>query len=306
MLRSIIPVCDAHQLGMKTLALWAVPFAVACGADTEDNNVRTPYRSGEANLIGAEPGGETTNVDDCGDCGDVERECGKAAAADVVLDEDGNVVDVLCYKPDVDVELVPTDVTGTVNAGNDTVLVLDDEDDGVDVEGDVVIEGNNAVVWGDGPDTSIIAGTVDVEKNNAIIRGVRIQEDVTIEKNNTSLAFCVIEGDLIITGNNTTVAECTVFGEVRITGLNTILVGNEFEGTDEVGGYNLTCNDNVRFDDTNEDLALDDAELGGVVVCVDAEGPPDPQTDVQAESDAGTVSDLDAGDLDAGDSSETR
>lgn len=273
---------------MKTLALWLVPFAVACGADTEDDSVRTPYRAGEATLIGEDPGGKMVSVDDCKSCGSVERECGKRAAADVIVDADGNVVDVLCYRADVEVQVVPTDVADTVHADNETVLVLDDEDDGVDVEGDVIIEGNNAVVWGNGPDTSVIAGTVDVEKNDAIIRGVRIQRDVTIEKNNTSLAFCVIEGDLIITGNNTTVAECTVFGEVRISGLNTVFVGNELAGVDELAGYHLTCNDNRRFDDADGDLALDEGELGGEVTCVEADGPPDPQTDVQGAADAGS------------------
>jgi hypothetical protein len=223
-------------------------------------------------------------LDECSDdqCGTVSRECGEGAAADVVLDENGSVVDVLCYRRDVAVQVVPTDTSGTVTAGNDTVLVLDAEDDGVDVDGDIEIQGNNAVIWGDGPDTSVISGTVDVEKNNAIIRGVRIQHDVTIEKNNTSLAFCVIEGDLIITGNNTTVAECAVFGQVRITGLNTVLVENDFAGTSRVSGYNLTCNGNRSFDDDNGDYRVSDDERGGEVGCGDADGPADPQTDVQS------------------------
>lgn len=258
-----------------------------CGAETTEAPTSTPYRAGEATVIGQEPGGETVEIGECANCGEVERECGNGAAADVILDASGNVVDVLCYRRDVEIDIVSPDTTGSVEAGNNTVLVLDGEDDGVDVDGDVVISGNNAVVWGDGPDTSVISGTVDIEKNNAIVRGVRIQEDVTIEKNNTSLAFCVIEGDLVITGNNTTVAECTVFGQVRITGLNTVLVENDFAATDEVAGYNLVCNGNRHFDDENENLLVEETELGGEVSCVDAEGPPDPQTDVQGEAVSG-------------------
>lgn len=276
------------QFRPPSSAIFALGFAViGCGAETTEAPSSTPYRAGEATIIGEEPGGETVDIGECSDCVLVERECGYGAAADVILDADGNIVDVLCYRRDVEVDIVSPDTTGSVEAGNNTVLVLDGEDDGVDVDGDVVIAGNNAVVWGDGPDTSVISGTVDIEKNNAIVRGVRIQEDVTIEKNNTSLAFCVIEGDLVITGNNTTVAECAVFGQVRITGLNTVLVENEFASTDEVAGYNLVCNGNRRFDDANENLLVDETELGNEISCVDAEGPPDPQTDVQREQGTG-------------------
>lgn len=261
----------------------------ACGGETSEAPVRTPYRPGETTVVGELKGGETFDQGECSDaqCGDVDKECGSGAAADVVLDEDGNVVDVLCYRRDVEVEVVASDVTGTVTAGNDTVVVLDGADDGVDIDGDVEVQGNNAVIWGDGPETSIISGTVDVEKNNAIVRGVRIQSDVTIEKNNTSLAFCVIEGDLVITGNNTTVAECVVFGSVRITGLNTVLVQNDFAGTNTVLGHNLTCNGNHEFDDENGNLRFDEGERTGDVRCAESDEPPDPQTDVPT-GDGGT------------------
>ena len=36
--------------------------------------------------------------------------------------------------------------------GNNVVLVLDDEDDGVDVMGDVTIDGNNVFLFGHGPE----------------------------------------------------------------------------------------------------------------------------------------------------------
>lgn len=260
----------------------------ACGGATSESPSGTPYRAGETTVIGEQAGGEEIPPGECSDaqCGAVARECGDGSAGDVVLDENGDVADVLCYRTDVQVDVVPEDTTGTVTAGNDSVLVLDGVDDGVDVAGDVNVKGNNAVVWGDGPDTSVIAGTVDVEKNNAIVRGVRIQQDVTIEKNNTSLAFCVIEGDLTITGNNTTVAECAVFGRVRVTGLNTVLVDDDFADTDEVLGYNLTCNGNHGFSDDNGNLRVDDGERTGEVTCGNASGPPDPQTDVDA-GDAG-------------------
>lgn len=263
-------------------------FVGACGGATTESPSPTPYRSGEATIVGAQKGGEALAPGECSDaqCDAVARECGADSAADLVLDENGDVVDVLCYRTDVQVDLIATDTDDGVVVGNDTVLVLDGDDDGVDVAGDIEIQGNNAVIWGDGPETSVISGTVDIEKNNAIVRGVRIQEDVTIEKNNTSLAFCVIEGDLIITGNNTTVAECVVLGAVRITGLNTVLVQNDFAGVSQVLGYNLTCNGNRSFDDENGNLRLDAGESTGEISCDQGEGPPDPQTDVD-RADAG-------------------
>jgi hypothetical protein len=254
--------------------------------------VITPYDPGEATVIGEQEGGERTTVAESGDAESdaVDEACGEGAAADIILDADGNVVDVICYERDVEVEAVDIDEVESAEAGNNTVLVIDGEADGVDVEGDVLISGNNAVVYGDGPDVSVIGGTLDVDKNNAIVRGVRILEDVEITKNDMQLAFCVIEGNLTITGNNTTLAECVVYGEVRIVGLNTVLVQNRFEGTDRIEGFNLTCNDNFRFDDEDDDREVDDSEVGKEIQCVDAEGSPDPQSEVIPFGDAGTDS----------------
>jgi hypothetical protein len=194
--------------------------------------------------------------------------CGEKGAADVVVDAKGKVLDVICYAPDVAVSQVPTgQVPNYTTDGNNTVFVLDSQNDGPDVVGDVTISGNNAILYGSGPDVSVIGGTVAVDKNNAKIRGVRIQGDVTIDKNDTKLLFCVIEGNLTITGNNTTVAACDVFGKVTVTGLNTVLVGDRFAGTNTVSGHNLTCNDNVRFDDANGDRIVDSAEVGDPIVC---------------------------------------
>jgi hypothetical protein len=242
-------------------------------------------------VVGEEPGGDeqTASTCDSAQCEAAVDDCGNDGAADVIVDADGEVLDVICYGQDVNVDNVAVDETGNVSAGNNTVLVLDGEDDGIDVEGDLTIDGNNAVIYGDGPDVSVISGTVLVEKNNAVIRGVRIQEDVEITKNNTKLLFCVIEGNLTITGNNTTVAECEVYGNVTITGLNTVLVRNYFEGVVSVSGDNLSCSDNYAFEDENEDFHLDDDEIGDEISCVDRDGSPMPQ------ADADDVTSLDAG-----------
>jgi hypothetical protein len=271
--------------------------AIGCGSDAAGQTATiTPYGQGEAVLIGEVSGGEETQLDRCEEdvCDSVAEQCGSGAAADIIIDAQGNVVDVICYEQDVVVESVELDQVEEAEAGNKTVLVLDGEDDGLDVEGDVTISGNNAVVWGEGPDVSVIGGTLDIQKNNAIVRGVRIQEDVVITKNDTQMAFCVIEGDLTITGNNTTLAECTVFGEVKIVGQNTVLVGNLFQ-TELLQGFNLTCNGNHGFQDDDADGVVDDIEVGGVIECVEAAGQPMPQSSPLPAPDAGIEATADAG-----------
>jgi hypothetical protein len=239
----------------------------ACGQG--DHEYATPYGVNQAMLIGPDKGGTLTDVDECDsdECSAVVERCGADSFADVMLDPDSNVLDVLCYRPNVTVKQIGLDAVVTARAGNNTVLVLDGEADAADVTGDVIIDGNNAVVYGDGPDVSLIAGSLSVEKNNAIVRGVRIQGDVTITKNNTKLAFCQIDGDLTITGNNTTLGECVVHGQLRIEGNNTVLVRNEFGAPPTLLGKNLSCNANRSFDDADSDLVVTPAELGAELVC---------------------------------------
>jgi hypothetical protein len=244
---------------------------VACAAERSEYVV--PYTLGQALLIGPDKGGTLTSVDpncDTDECRAVIDRCGDDEVfADVVLDSDGNVLDVLCYRANVSVRDLGTEPLENASAGNNTVLVFDDADDGIDVTGDVTLEGNNAVIYGQGSDVSVIGGDLLIEKNNAVARGVRIQGDVTITKNNTQLAFCQIDGNLNISGNNVTLAECVVHGEIRIDGNNTVLVQNDLAGTPIITGKNTSCNANRTFDDGNADLLVGDDELGPELVCSD-------------------------------------
>jgi hypothetical protein len=254
-----------------TYVPYLVLIASVCGAcGGNDPAPITPWRPEETHVVGAEGDAkEFPNPDSCdyGACETVVEECGKDGAADVVVDAQGNRLDIICYGQNVVVSPVPAAPVGSVDAGNNTVVVIDGAADGVDVTGDVVISGNNAIVYGEGPDVSVIGGTLAIEKNNAKIRGVRIQGDVVIDKNDTKMLFCVIEGNLEIYGNNTTIAGCDVYGSVTVTGNNTVLVQNRIAGEDGIVGKNLTCVDNVRFDDANDDLHVDDAELGAPLAC---------------------------------------
>jgi len=225
-------------------------FACAEGSSGNKGAASTPYQLGQALVIGEESSAELTNVDDSCDseaCQAVRERCGDDAYADVVVDSEGHVLDVLCFRGNADVQELGEEAVASASAGNNTVIVLDGADDGADVTGTVTLAGNNAVLYGQGADVSEV-GALSIEKNNAIVRGVSILGDVTIEKNNAQLSFCEIHGDLTILGNNTTLAECTVHGQVRIDGVNTVLVNNRFATERELSGKNLTCNGNVAFE----------------------------------------------------------
>jgi hypothetical protein len=233
--------------------LWVFGVALACTGEHQDS--ATPYALGQALRIGPDKGGTPARLDEVCEAGsdpetceaDLER-CGDDAYADVVLDEDQSPLDVICYPGHVSVHEVGADPVATATAGNHSVLVLDDLDDGADVSGDVTLAGNGSILYGHGPRVSVVGGNLAIDKNNSIVRGVRIEGDVTITKNNAQLAFCEIGGDLTIAGNNATVAECVVHGRARIEGNNAVFVRNELAQNSELSGKNLSCNANVVFD----------------------------------------------------------
>lgn len=225
-------------------------FACAESSPGSQGPASTPYQLGQALVIGDGSSAEVTNVDDGCDseaCQAVRDRCGDDAYADVVVDADGHVLDVLCFRGNAEVQELGEEAVASASAGNNTVIVLDGVDDGADVTGTVTLTGNNAVLYGQGTGVSEV-GALSIEKNNAIVRGVSILGDVTIDKNNAQLSFCEIHGNLTILGNNTTLAECTVHGQVQIDGVNTVLVNNRFATERELSGKNLTCNGNVAFE----------------------------------------------------------
>jgi hypothetical protein len=256
-----------------------VSFLVCCGlmGACGDDSRGLPYAPDKTAVIGdfdnpdglasylvsTPDGDECFNLDDA--CVKPQLECGDDGAADVLIDEHGAVVDTICYPTGgVAIEDVEGDLK---DVGNNVVLVLDGEDDGVDVEGDVKIDGNNVTLYGHGPDSSVIGGNLTIDKNNALVRGVRVEGDVTIHKNNPSIVDCVIEGDLTIKGNNVSIALCEVWGKLKIEGNNTILVGNRFATEPEVKGNNTVCNGNMAFVDDDADGVVDEAELADEIGC---------------------------------------
>jgi hypothetical protein len=258
------------------LVLCGLVGLIACSSDAPRSAL--PYDPNSTAVIGGDydnPDGltlrvlETPDGDECidldGACVRPQEECGDSGAADVLLDDSGNVVDVICYPTSgVAIEKLEGEVD---HVGNNVVLVFDDEDDGADVTGDVTIDGNNVTLYGNGPDTSVIGGDLNIDKNNAVVRGIRIQGDVTITKNNPSIVDCVIEGDLTIHGNNVSIALCDIWGKLVIEGNNTVLVNNRVATPPEVHGNNTVCASNVTFTDVDDDGVVSEDELGETVVC---------------------------------------
>jgi hypothetical protein len=203
------------------------------------------------------------------DCITREEQCGADVAADVVLDEHGHVVTVVCY-PEAET-LTPEEIEaadGNVEQNqNNEVIVLDDADDGVDIEGDLSVDANNVVIYGEGPDVSVVSGDVNVDGNNIIVRGVRIQGNVEVLANNAVFLLCVIEGDVRISGNNAILSSCDVHGSVTVLGNNSQLTGNRVDGAFSDGGKNTICENNHAAHDANGDLSFSDDELGEVLSC---------------------------------------
>jgi len=257
--------------------VFVLGLLAACGDGAPRGE--TPYQLRQALVIGDPDGARSMEVDaDCDEpeCEAVLERCGSDAYADVVLDEQGEVADVLCYRGNVTLIEIGEEAVATASAGNNTVLVFDGLADGPDVTGDVVLHGNNAIVYGEGADVSVIGGSLAIEKNNAIVRGVTIQGDVSIDKNNTQLSHVVIEGNLTVNSNNVTLVESTVHGSVTILGNNAVLVENRLAGIALLSAKNLTCNGNVRFDDADADGAVADSEVGAEIRCDAQHGDDEP------------------------------
>jgi hypothetical protein len=193
--------------------------------------------------------------------------CGHGA--DVFIDRDGKVLDFICYPGEetLSVDEIEQQQGDIAQSQNNSVVLLDELDDGADIEGDVTIDANKVVIYGESPATAVIAGNVTIDGNNAIIRGVHIGGNLAIIKNDALVALCVIEGDLEISANNAEILGCDVLGNVRVTGNNVKLYGNRIAGTLSVTGNGSDCQDNAAVTDTDGDGVVDPEDLGAPLTC---------------------------------------
>jgi len=261
----------------SALSVVVLTLLAACGEEDSSVDDEYPYDPNETQVIGGgDKSGpvETPDGNDCldidGECARPQDDCGDDGTADVIVDDKGNVVDVICYPTSgAPVAEIPAESGPVEKTQNGSVVVLDAADDGHDIEGDLSVDANNVVIYGESPDVAVIGGDLSITKNNTTIRGVRITGDVSVEYNDANLVYCVIEGDLTIVGNNTTVAGCEVWGSVNIAGQNTVLVSNSLADPGPFAAQGLVCNDNAHFDDANADGVIDEDEVGAAIECSD-------------------------------------
>ena len=206
-----------------------------------------------------------------------DEECGgDAGQADIILDEDGEVLEVICYPPsDEGTPIDEVEIDGDGNAevpqsDNGAVVIFDEETNGEPIEGDVTLTAERVTLFGNGVDQTIIDGNLRFSSNNSAVRGLTVTGNVTIDgiSNGASLVFCKIHGNLEVEGNSVTVANCQVFGNVDVTGGGATLVNIGVQGDWNVNDRS-TCQGCYSFADENDDFIVADDERGDDLTCGD-------------------------------------
>jgi hypothetical protein len=230
-----------------------------------------PYPVGQAMVFGASPEGAVAmqTGPDCTSqaCAAVLERCGGNAYAEVVLGTTGSVLDVICYRGDLDVREIADAPFDEIGSERETVFVFDALDDGADLLEEVVVRGESDVLYGAGADVSVLGAGLGIDAPGTIVRGLTVRGEVTVDKNDAKLSLVEIYGDLTINGNRVTLSESIVHGDVLVVGSDAVLARNLLEGTGRLSGTNLECSLNQRFDDRNTDRRIDDDELGAEIVC---------------------------------------
>lgn len=267
---SYLPISTrASALLVAGLLVAALP---ACGDDEVAAGSATPWSSDQSVVIGG-AGGPTVHAtpdgDDCIDVGDEcvqpQRECGDDARADVVVDADGKVVRIVCYPGDEGVSFDRSEGSEK-SVADDTVLVLDAEDDGDDITNNVEFKGNGAVLYGHGPDVSVVGGNLKIIGDDAVVRSLRIKQNLHVDGSGATIIDCVVEGNVHIKGGQNVLAGCVVWGDVKVEGGEHALVANRAAKNWDVA-EEYVCSDNVAVEDADDDLVIDDGELGPALSC---------------------------------------
>jgi hypothetical protein len=211
--------------------------------------------------------------DDCieyrDECIKPQDRCGDGVSSDVIVDDEGRVLTIVCYPPGdaLSVEEVEAQDGDIRQNQNNAVIHLDELDDDVDLDGNLSIDANNVIVYGHGADVSLIGGNVVIDGNNIIVHGVRIQGDVEVLFNNVFFVNSVIEGNLTLHGNNAVVTSCDVLGTTTVLGNNAELTANHLVGALSVSGKNALCEENFAADDADADGVIGEAEVGAALSC---------------------------------------
>lgn len=263
------------------LSLMVVLCAAACGGDersavaTNQGDTTTLEQDRDVVVVAGRRGdtviegrGEgCVEIDDlCVEASEIEeRYCdGEDAHADIVVDEDGEVLSAVCY-PSVEeaqeAEDVLVDSEGVATLpqnSNGTIAVFPESTDNKPVEGDITLSGERAILVGRGMSKTIIDGSVKIDSNNARLRGMTINQDLKIDSNNVGVSFVRVMGKLDVNKNGFVGMNIEVFGDVNIGGSSAVLhnIGVQGEWKGET-----TCVGCYSFADDNADGLIQDAEI---------------------------------------------
>jgi hypothetical protein len=195
---------------------------------------------------------------------------------DVVI-VDGQVVEVICYPPatseDRPVEHIDGATQGDIDVAqtaNRTVVVFNEETDGVPIVADLSIAGNNVSIYGNGADKTIIDGDVALDGNNVRLRGITITGDLIITNNHAAVVLCKVLGNVVLQGestNGSVFVENDVFGNFVQSSNNNTITGNDVMGEWTIEGQNITCDANHAFADANQNQICEDEERGDLLAC---------------------------------------
>lgn len=235
----------------------------ACGDDDGASRSRLPYDADKTILIGADgtdvqstPSGTACIDLTNGECVQPQRECGEDAYADVLLDSQGEVIDVVCLPTNATTPIVAVEDGSATLTDDGAVVILDP----ADRQGSIVVKGNEAILYGDSPAKTVIDGDLTLQGNESTVRGVTVTGDLKFEGNSAELYYCVIHGDVVLKGNNNFISNCTIFGSIIGSGNDDEIVSNYVDGSITLGGSPDECRDNRIFTDADKDMSLDAAE----------------------------------------------
>lgn len=285
----------------KTTSAWllitllASLLVVACGDDEASPGWRIQEGGGDETTFGerndvvvtadgdtfvvsreGNPDGCAQIGDNCVDIRDAEgRYCDEEGAqSDIILDENGDVIEVICYPPADDgtpVQELEPDADGNLEleqSENGAVLTFPEDTNGEVLEGDLRLSAERTTLYGNGVENTILGGNVTIESNNSRVRGLTIEGNVefTSNSNNSKMTFCRVHGNLVVPSNGATVASCQVFGNVDVTGNDATLVNIGVQGEWNVNST-ATCEGCYSFSDDDEDFVVADAERGDPLQC---------------------------------------
>ncbi len=278
-----------------SIVLASLSLVMACSDDepssgwrvSEGDGDQTEFGDDSAVIVAAD--GNTfvvTGSGTAGDCVDIDGNCvdladvqgrycdEEGAQADVILNEEGDVIEVICYPPADDgtpVEELEVGDDGKIELPQNesgSVIIFPEDTDGTVLEGDLTLEAERTTLFGNGVEETIIGGDLVVESNNSRVRGLTVEGKVRFpsNSNNSALILCKIHGNLEVESNGFSAANCEVYGDVKVSGNGATLV-NIGVGGGWMVSDNAVCEGCYSFADENEDFELADEEVGDPVDC---------------------------------------